>query len=112
MHLATGFDKYALCCMPLWWGLAPKPAPQSCATSFLCIEPQSYLCVHKKHNTHGSMTSSPATLCRLGRGYAELWLNGVLRSSTSAFKSSRKSVKNLRIIGHLRDALYVLGLVD
>ena len=21
MHLATCFDKYALCCMPLWWGL-------------------------------------------------------------------------------------------
>src|SRR5215210_2096466 len=29
------------------------------------------------------MTSSPATLCCLGRGYAELRLNGVLRSSAS-----------------------------
>jgi hypothetical protein len=44
--------------------------------------------------------------------FCELRRDGVLRSSTSAFKSSRKSVKNLRIIGHLRDALYVLGLVD
>jgi hypothetical protein len=35
MHLATCFDKYALCCMPLWWGLAPKGpkslAPKTCA---------------------------------------------------------------------------------
>src|SRR5215217_8720636 len=81
MHLATCFDKYALCCMPLWWGLAPKPAPQSCAIAFLCTEPQSYLFVHKKHNTHRSVTSSPAILCRLGRGYAELRFNGVLGSS-------------------------------
>ena len=28
------------------------------------------------------------------------------------FMTSRKSVKKLRIIGHLRDALYVLVLVD
>jgi hypothetical protein len=41
----------------------------------------------------------------------ELRGEGVL-GSTSTFKSSRKSVNKLPIIGHLRDALYVLGLVD
>ena len=77
--------------MLLWWDLeTQKPSPKTCAP-VLCDsisyveEVRAYLYVHKKHNTHRSMTSSPATFCRWGRGYAELRLNGVLRSSGSFF---------------------------
>ena len=63
-------------------GTSPKTcAPVLCDSVSYVEEVRAYLCVHKKRNTHRSMTSSPATLCRWGRGYAELRLNGVLRSS-------------------------------
>jgi hypothetical protein len=62
------------------------PSPKTCVPvlcdSISYVEvPRAYLCVHKKRNTHRSMTSSPAIFCRWGRGYAELPLNGVLISS-------------------------------
>src|SRR5215213_8487187 len=78
-------------------GHCSGPSPKSCAP-VLCDsisyveEPRAYLCVHKKHNTHRSMTSSPATSCRWGRGYAELRLNGVLESSSCASNPKQRQI--------------------
>src|SRR5215204_145565 len=49
----------------------------------ICRSPQASRCVRKKHNTPRNTTTPPAVLCPLGRGYAELRHNGVLRSSAS-----------------------------
>jgi hypothetical protein len=61
--------------------------PVLCDSVFLCRKPQAPRCVHKKHNTPQNMTTLPAILWPLGRGYAELRFNGVLGSSSRCLLS-------------------------